>query len=1553
MAANSKASLKNIDNLVLNITDPEEIQIEIKQPSLLGNVQSKISQYVVNLRLLDENKFSLRVGLSFPDVSNITLEGASAPDQTAFFFEEHIGDFTISDKAGLLLNYFSNNFNADDQEEPQEFRQIRDFQNFIEIVTRNGVEHYNPEFDNIQKFFGTMFKRDLSVFAKDTIYRDVTRQLFSGISSTILSSPLFRFTSGGDRKTSARIPYFSIIDWAPLPNEDEAACGYDPHILSIETMKRRIKEDYEEKINNLDCDDLPKEISQNGTGRNGLSSLEKAIMSGCVLTTLRTYSLDQLLRTMFPLSVFTGDSALSETQIKYIIDKINDELYEYDSEYYESFLEETEVVFSDRMEKGSPFGHIPDVIEKAENLGVKWIYAQKALDEFYEIPEENQQEQPSFQELGLPDITDPLAPQTAEQQEQPVEDPCTDINPPSEIPTTPTRERLKNRVSFLIEEQLYSLVEKLQDLISFDGELSFDEKFLTTSLPLLDIQKYDEEPRFAATSDFQGVLAVALKDQAKDYAEKFDEWKGSKQTILQLIKEKKAFITASESSEDPVENARAKGRFLDLFRESVQRGYANGDRISIPVLSEDELDGEVFSEKIIDQANPENKRQQKYVGITTFTNELELKMEEYAEAENAYFEEDGATNPFVEPKFGMNSYTLLVGDGGQSAAEFDLTMLGTSDSTSGGRGTSTGFVPFWSWFFSGSISTDPTFVKNERVTTIPEYEEFLTGIQETSPVPNARNLESFTGEPVLFFDPSGQEGKVFLEKYIITEEKSQTGQDIFPGERFSAQAPELQPQAPRQSSGDSIVQVLAPREVVNTSNRTQEIPVSGDISGRESLGGEINLAKQEVRNIDNFAGEMKGIEIQGSENFEPSSLVSDKYEKISFGLRLCYVAPLDRFADELPPTYNPFKDSPVDYKNAFSSCQEKNKSYVLKERYQKKYTTQEQVDEISNAVLSTLNEYQSNLNPTEPATVAQLPENVIDSITQNFDPDEAEEKSVFRYVTVVPLMSVESPIELEEGVTFENFFNSIDVGERLQNKTLQDLFSNKYMLNLVNLMKGSSAYEFLFKHSVPSGPILDTISIYSNLVNELPTTFLSKTKRELKNLFQSTLNGGDYTFEPDSEKESGGNRGSYARAEANYGTEGKARDPALFDMAIKTPKLIFKGLTEFIDPVINPASTIVKAANAGKLVPQLMKVLNGDGTPGGVNDKNYFLTEIAFPKGSIPPPLGPIDGDEVVVFDRTTRFGRTVKDEFPTFRLRDAFLRGSEEGNNLLDRYIQNVFMGYKPDLGSMVDYYENADDLVPTSPDSFFTEEKIAFQRFAYGVITRNFTMAGRAVSTQYRKDLKAVRDGLLLELEAKNMLTESLEVEMTQDFFVPFPPSLFKFLREADDSRVCGARDFIIGVLKGEVSVSEQNFPPGIVSGYLKERDPVSTETTLKLDSPAIDWIMWGNLEGSFAVSNTPIPQLIFPGYPLPLPVTPVAMSLLPSDMFGGYFGGPPHTPLGHIYHAIVAAEGIGNNLDVEMKAILREEEGMENKKKLRERLCIDMEQLAAEERRRRGKG
>ena len=552
---------------------------------------------------------------------------------------------------------------------------------------------------------------------------------------------------------------------------------------------------------------------------------------------------------------------------------------------------------------------------------------------------------------------------------------------------------------------------------------------------------------------------------------------------------------------------------------------------------------------------------------------------------------------------------------------------------------------------------------------------------------------------------------------------------------------------------------------------------------------------------------------------------------------------------------------------------------------------------------------------------------------------------------------------------------------RADDSDIQGIYQKNYLEDLTTSLKKSSVYQYLFKYSVPGDAMLTFVSIYANMTNELSDEFFDKTKFELKNLLEIISNGGDYTFETTEEKKKGGNRGEYARAMANYGTEGNTRNPGLFDLAVKTPKQIFKGLAEFMDPVISPASVIVKAGHAGKLLPQTMKNLNIDNTPGGVNDKNFFVTNIILPKGTIPAPVGDFSGKYPTVirkkeadmplagFDEEVAIGSIFSDRPPildnnemvTFRLRDRITKGSETGNHFFDIYLQRVFFGqYNPVTVStaqaVYDSYTDSSDIAsfPGARDENTGEilkpREVAHQYYVLAMMKRDMRRMATTLFGAYRDDLEVVRKGIIKELKSLDP-----PIIITDADFLDFSPGTFKRLRKNED--ICNARDIIIAILKGERPVEPSNFntPEGhnLATGDLFVINPETQR--MEIISAAngggktINWIIWGDVGGSIRIPSPPKPEPVFPGYPLPLPVTPIAMSTLPSDMVP-YSPSPPHGPLGWAYHAIAAADNI-QNVGRDLKAVQREEEGLQNKKKLHEKLCIDMERISAEEKKRRG--
>jgi hypothetical protein len=560
-----------------------------------------------------------------------------------------------------------------------------------------------------------------------------------------------------------------------------------------------------------------------------------------------------------------------------------------------------------------------------------------------------------------------------------------------------------------------------------------------------------------------------------------------------------------------------------------------------------------------------------------------------------------------------------------------------------------------------------------------------------------------------------------------------------------------------------------------------------------------------------------------------------------------------------------------------------------------------------------------------------------------------------RYLHTFPLFSVEKRIDAASGIERKDILEAMNIGDGQGQKSMKRVFSDNYLPFLTNSLRDSEVYKLLFKYCIPGDNILSFVSIMANLTNELSDSFFDGTKYQLQNLFEITANAGDYTFKTSDDRKKGGNRGEYARALANYGTEGAARNPALFDLAIKTPKLIFKGLTEFIDPVISPASKVVKAGTAGLLIPQVMKELNPDNSPGGVDDDNWFLTNLIFPKGTVLPPVGDFAGQFPTVIRKTPQglpipfadnddSAPDIKrdGEIVVFRFRDKLTKSSETGNNLLDRYIQKVFVRYNPsrtDANLLYINYKSSSDLRTTN----MSDKQFYFQQFALANMNRNLPALGAPLIQAYIEDLEAVRNGILVEIPEAS------------DYLFDFSPFTFQRLKQLsrDNEQIRCIREGILNILKGNRAVNPDNFLSEggtLATGFLTVFNPESGQLeTISGEGRVIDWIIWGEPSGNFLMPDRPSLEPIYPGYPIPLPVTSIAMSYLPSDVFP-YSPFPPHSPLGHIYHAIAATDNLKSS-NMALKAVQRKEEGIDNKKKIREKLCIDMERLSAEEKRRRG--
>jgi hypothetical protein len=784
---------------------------------------------------------------------------------------------------------------------------------------------------------------------------------------------------------------------------------------------------------------------------------------------------------------------------------------------------------------------------------------------------------------------------------------------------------------------------------------------------------------------------------------------------------------------------------------------------------------------------------------------------------------------------------------------------------------------------------------------------------------NIQDLPPITMNEVLA-NPAGPPGSVLGNNFVMpTFASYQTEGDPFQAAQDGSQ-------------NASLSQILAPREVLNTSFRlsnrssienapNQIVPANtsaanvpgvstGGVSlppgtqlappvgvnlisqvANVSLVPDTNPVYEKIYNIDKWQ-EIVDALIRD----DPTAKFSDYFDEWSYGTRLVYVAPTNDFekvSDDSKPGEEAahtlkIPNYPASSDQAFTDIQylfdEKmvnaSDAYMLFEREEveekleeHKYKFYNQSDAFKPDGRVTIEEQDRNQQALHDMLNGSSISAEMDKLTVEMFPmkeDPFMEPAVFRSffgpqfdsnvgrtfveraVTVIPISSVEVPIELsDKDIRLSDLYGanglSIDpsppntINDGTAFKDFDDLYTRRFMSKTFLLMKNSPGYSLVLKYCLSSDTLLTFSTIYSNLLNELPEGFFDNTKFELKSLFEILMNGGDYAFEGPSETEKGSNREQAARAQANAGTDGSARKPSLVDLATQTPKLIFKGLAEFIDPVIAPAALITKKAKAGEFFPGMMHEEEG-------NDKSpWYKLHIELNPYDLPPPLGAIEDPNLdIIYINEEESRRKPPDPAET----EPPVLGAP-GNIRMTTFVPNFI-----DSGT-------GESLSPFLRDYFFKFGQVGGNPDAPGTAQEQnaaFYMFSRALATY--------------------------------DFMTALRVSVGEYMKAMSDP-VIKCKDFMIKKDGKVVMVS---------------------------------------------------PKLDYPGPPIDIPVSALAMSLLPMDVMMGFGIWPPHSPLGWIYHAIEAADSL-KFPTIEDKERLRERAGIENKKIPVNELCIDIDQMREE--------
>jgi len=170
-----------------------------------------------------------------------------------------------------------------------------------------------------------------------------------------------------------------------------------------------------------------------------------------------------------------------------------------------------------------------------------------------------------------------------------------------------------------------------------------------------------------------------------------------------------------------------------------------------------------------------------------------------------------------------------------------------------------------------------------------------------------------------------------------------------------------------------------------------------------------------------------------------------------------------------------------------------------------------------------------------------------------------------RRIVTVPLFEKEIDIPFDPAMEMKDLAVQVDMAIRNNGSQTQ--------IDLLEAIIGDDKYKFLFRYCFPLKRMLFMIMLYNMCYMEFDKDVINlfkTTKGSLKSVFNLLLNAGDYTYQDEEIKKMSGPKGLMAMVENGDDIPGVD----LIGLAARTPLLIFKGLVELIDPNIVIAKKI-------------------------------------------------------------------------------------------------------------------------------------------------------------------------------------------------------------------------------------------------------------------------------------------------------------------------------------------------------------------------------------------
>lgn len=226
--------------------------------------------------------------------------------------------------------------------------------NELNADTRNRLQEISSKTDKSEIFvdwashnLGDVVLEDQSIDGLDEFltekHNDVLKGFFKVIAEAVADNRLLQKLPSKNNKgenEEDKLIVLNLVDFSPEPTEEQRECGLDPHLLDPESIKKIVREQFDS-------------LCAVNEDTSGLTPVRQPInssgLSGVVMTTIRLYCIDYILRGLFVLDNFEYAEDIfiqNDVFIDYVRFRIEEDMKNRDEGYYKEFLEEVEVTYN-------------------------------------------------------------------------------------------------------------------------------------------------------------------------------------------------------------------------------------------------------------------------------------------------------------------------------------------------------------------------------------------------------------------------------------------------------------------------------------------------------------------------------------------------------------------------------------------------------------------------------------------------------------------------------------------------------------------------------------------------------------------------------------------------------------------------------------------------------------------------------------------------------------------------------------------------------------------------------------------------------------------------------------------------------------------------------------------------------------------------------------------------------------------------------------------------------------------------------------------------------